>query len=481
MMWTVFRHTHLTVRRRQHSRSTSGASGLICRMRRPLCWGRPFSGNSRECVSICWHARVDCASLCLCETEKGPHRRLRYMELCIYLAAGLAGAVVLVSFSGAFLQSRSSSASSTLLGVAPGAGQQRLEQLDGGFWSSLDNSVPLKSAASEVDIGGRVLPMHQARRARPVAGQIDGGQFLSDSVRRDPNHLGIYGGMYWGQQTAPKKARGRRSGDKWLRAPARGQRGAHGRDSDAEVGGIIHALEHQKSPAPPEWWVRKRQEWLRKQRLKEAKEAITKHLIKINPDFTGTPLDHARDMGYAHGPALSGLRPVSLHANPRKSKAPAKLAARHGRKTHSPASDILILPGKHLVHPRSAAALDLANEKRAAAPAGAEAGTEAEAEAEAHTASPRETTVKEALDRAEAIRHTADKRLSKHDRDQAAALEKTAASLRKLASAMSGKRFDATPNKLATIAKQVSPQRCDLDADAVVWNGGAGGCAHFVR
>jgi len=334
--------------------------------------------------------------------------------------------------------------------VLRGAPQQTLEQLDGGLWASLDNSVPLKASASEVDIGGRVIQTHSARRARSAAGQIDGGQFLSDAVRRDPNHLGIYGGMYWGQETAKPAARGARDGDKWLRAPARGQRGAGGRESDAQVGGIIHALEHQKSPPPPEWWVRKRQEWLRKQRLKQAKKALTKHLIKINPDFTGTPLDHARDTRYLRGPALSGLQPVSLHAKPNKAHVNARSAARH-LAARRPPSNIMILPGKHLVHPHSAGTAETWKDQHAtAAPA-----------PRMHAASsPRETTVEEALKRAEAIRHKADTHLSKHDRDQAAALEKTAASLRKLAGAMSAKGFEASPDKLATIAKQVCPLKC---------------------
>ncbi len=42
---------------------------------------------------------------------------------------------------------------------------------------------------------------------------------------------------------------------------------------------------------------------------------------------------------------------------------------------------------------------------------------------------PRKSTVEKALARAEAIRHKADKRLSRKDRAQAEALEKTAASL----------------------------------------------------
>ena len=208
------------------------------------------------------------------------------------------------------------------LGRGAGGSSALLQQLwGGGLWASLDNSVPLKAAAREVDIGGSVVRTHLARRARPVPGQIDGGQFLSDTVRQDPHHLGIYGGMYWGQDTAPKpeaRARGLvRQGDKWLRAPARGQRGAGGKASDAQVGGIIKALEQQKSPPPPEWWVRKREEWLQKQRVAAAKKALTKHLIRINPDFTGTPMDAKRDALYARGPALSGLRSIPSHKEQR--------------------------------------------------------------------------------------------------------------------------------------------------------------------
>jgi len=353
-------------------------------------------------------------------------------------AAGLAGAVVVVlCCSSAVVLS----SPAVLLGSAHSP-QNVLQQLDsGGFWSSLDDTVPLKSAGKEVDIGGRVVPTNQARRARrAVPGQLNGGQFLSDTVRDDPKHMGIYGGMYWGQETAPK-ARTRRAkglvrrGDTWLRAPARGQRGA----GDAQVGGIIKALEHQTSPPPPEWWVRKRQEWVHKQRIAAAKQAITKHLIKINPDFTGRPLESRREAHYRRGPALGGLRQVSLHKIP--SKPHAKSAARPRSPAphavaHS-ASSILILPGKHLVHPHSAEAQDLGNEAQMAG-------------------SPRESTVEKALARAEAIRHKADMHLSNHDRAQALALEKTAASLRTLAEAMSGKNFQATPNKLASIAKQLS-------------------------
>jgi len=306
------------------------------------------------------------------------------------------------------------SSPAALMGGSPAAARQQvLQQLDsGGFWSSLDNSVPLRKAAKEVDIGGRVVQMHQARRARPVPGQLNGGQFLSDTVRDDPNHLGVYGGMYWGQDTAPKhmsrQARGLvRRGDKWLRSPPRGQRGGR----DAQVGGIIKALEHQASPPPPAWWLRKRQEWVQKQRIAAAKKALTKHLIKINPDFTGKQLESKREAQYHHGPALGGLRPVSLHkmlqTNPHAQSATRVRALPHA--AHS-ASNILILPGKHLVHPHSAAAQDLDKEARLAT-------------------SPRESTVEKALARAEAIRHKADTHLSEHDRAQAQALEKTAVRL----------------------------------------------------
>ena len=255
--------------------------------------------------------------------------------------------------------------------AAPAGRSALLQQLwGGGLWASLDNTVPLKAAAREVDIGGRVVPTHAAQHARPVPGQFNGGQFLSDTVRRDPNHLGIYGGMYWGQATAPKpraRARGQvRQGDTWLRAPARGQRGAGGQASDAQVGGIIKALEHQKSPPPPEWWVRKREEWLQKQRIAAAKKALTKHLIKINPDFTGSPLGgDTRDALYARGPALSGLRQVRHNKEHKKQRAKhgwqaapnrhhsrpaASHALRHSGAPH-PTSDITILPDKHWVHP----------------------------------------------------------------------------------------------------------------------------------
>ena len=147
-----------------------------------------------------------------------------------------------------------------------------------------------------------------------------------------------------------------RQGDKWLRAPARGQRGAGGKASDAQVGGIIKALEQQKSPPPPEWWVRKREEWLQKQRVAAAKKALTKHLIRINPDFTGTPMDAKRDALYARGPALSGLRSIPSHKEQRgahgRHAAPKRRSARAAAPAHAHASpDIVILPGKHLVHP----------------------------------------------------------------------------------------------------------------------------------
>lgn len=328
--------------------------------------------------------------------------------------------------------------------------QQVLEKLDGGLWASLDNTVPLKAAAKEVDIGGHVVQMHQTHRARPAAGQLDGGQFLSDKVRRDPNHLGIYGGMYWGQDTAPKsksrRARGLvRRGDKWLHAPARGQRGVSGQASDAQVGGIIKALEHQSSPPPPEWWVRKRQEWLEKQRIAAAKKAITKHLIKINPDFTGRPLKARRDARYERGPALSGLRRVKSNTADKSPLPHAHAKAHANARPHAArSSDILILPGKHFVHH---------NEQDKEGP------TRTQTHRAAYTsaaASPRESTVEKALARAEAIRHNADKHLSKHDRAQAEALEHTAASLRSLARAMSGAQFQSNPDKLANIAKQLS-------------------------
>ena len=264
-------------------------------------------------------------------------------------AVGLAGAAVLVVCCA------------SALGRGAGGSSALLQQLwGGGLWASLDNSVPLKAAAREVDIGGSVVRTHLARRARPVPGQIDGGQFLSDTVRQDPHHLGIYGGMYWGQDTAPKpeaRARGLvRQGDKWLRAPARGQRGAGGKASDAQVGGIIKALEQQKSPPPPEWWVRKREEWLQKQHVAAAKKALTKHLIRINPDFTGTPMDAKRDALYARGPALSGLRSIPSHKEQRgahgRHATPKRRSARAAAPAHAHASpDIVILPGKHLVHP----------------------------------------------------------------------------------------------------------------------------------
>jgi len=336
--------------------------------------------------------------------------------LCCTSAAILCG--------GAVLCQRGLSSHSALMGGSPAAARQQvLQQLEsGGFWSSLDNSVPLRKAAKEVDIGGREVRMHQARRARPVLGQLNGGQFLSDMVRDDPNHLGVYGGMYWGQDTAPKhlsrQARGLvRRGDKWLRSPPRGQRGGR----DAQVGGIIKALEHQASPPPPAWWLRKRQEWVQKQRIAAAKKALTKHLIQINPDFTGKQLESKREAQYHHGPALGGLRPVSLHkmpqSNPHAQSATRVRALPHAARS---ASNILILPGKHLVHLHSAAAQDLDKEAQLAT---------SEAHMATHATSPRESTVEKALARAEAIRHKADTHLSEHDRAQAQALEKTAVRL----------------------------------------------------
>jgi hypothetical protein len=115
------------------------------------------------------------------------------------------------------------------------------------------------------------------------------------------------------------------------------------------VGGIIKALEHQKSPPPPEWWVHKRQEWLQKQRIAAEHKAITKHLIKINPDFTGRSLDAEKSARYAQGPALRGLRPVSLHKMPQAKPHVHRNFANLRDKRHS---NILIMPGKHLVHPK---------------------------------------------------------------------------------------------------------------------------------
>lgn len=265
--------------------------------------------------------------------------------------AALAGALVAVlACSMAFVGSEV--LPSALLGTGQGTPQQRLQELDllGELGGWLDNTVPLKAASGEANIVGSQIPVHQLHRARSISGQLNGGQFLSDSVIRDPNHLGIYGGMYWGQKTAakPKSRRARglvRRGDKWLRVPAAGQRGA----SDAEVGGIIKALEHQKSPPPPEWWVHKRQEWLQKQRIAAEHKAITKHLIKINPDFTGRSLDAEKSARYAQGPALRGLRPVSLHKMPQAKPHLHRNFANLRDKRHS---NILIMPGKHLVHPK---------------------------------------------------------------------------------------------------------------------------------
>jgi hypothetical protein len=268
--------------------------------------------------------------------------------------AGLAGAVALVlcCFHAA---TRTLPA---LLSLPP----QQLQDLSGELWASLDNSVPLKSAANVVDIGGSVVSTLRAHEARP-AGLFTGGAFLADAVRSDPNHAGVYGGMYWGQDTVPKlparQARGRgREGDKWLREPAHGQR-AQGSS------GIIKALEHQASPAPPAWWIRKRQEWLQKRRLAHIKKALTKHLVRINPDYTGRLLSPTPALRM-RGPALSDLQSVPMRDVPQKrhknSAARSKAGAhttRHPRvvaaakKAHTKTTDIVILPGKRVAEPKA--------------------------------------------------------------------------------------------------------------------------------
>lgn len=288
-----------------------------------------------------------CLYVCLHTLFPGPLCPMPFLDAVAALASAL---VAVLACSMAFVGSEV--LPSALLGTGQGTPQQRLQELDllGELGGWLDNTVPLKAASGEANIVGSEIPVHQLHRARSISGQLNGGQFLSDSVIRDPNHLGIYGGMYWGQKTAtkPKSRRARglvRRGDKWLRVPAAGQRGA----SDAEVGGIIKALEHQKSPPPPEWWVHKRQEWLQKQRIAAEHKAITKHLIKINPDFTGRSLDAEKSARYAQGPALRGLRPVSLHKMPQAKPHVHRNFANLRDKRHS---NILIMPGKHLVHPK---------------------------------------------------------------------------------------------------------------------------------
>ena len=332
--------------------------------------------------------------------------------------------------------------------------------LEGGLWASLDNTVPARSASTEVDIGGREWAAQVAHTARPPAGQFTGGQFLADTVHRQPKHLGVWGGMYWGHAAVPPPAshaasagahaRGRDSGGRWLRAPARGQRG--GRASDAAVGGIVEALEHQPDPAPPAWWLRKRKQWLRQQRLAAAKKELTKHLVKINPAFSRSPLAAPPPHGAREpGPALPGLVHVSMHKGHvmvRASQPRPPAAAKAVQREPVPPSQRQDKPAASRA--AKGAGPSPSTLRRALENAERAAGKGREP-LRAHGARGR---AGQRHARAAAAAHSVPG--TDGDSEQVAALDKTSTSLKTLAAAMTRRSFTATPEKLAAIAKSLS-------------------------
>ena len=370
--------------------------------------------------------------------------------------------------------------------------------LEGGLWASLDNTVPAHSASTEVDIGGREWAAQVAHTARPPAGQFTGGQFLADTVHRQPKHLGVWGGMYWGHAAVPPPAshaasagaaRGRDSGGRWLRAPARGQRG--GRASDAAVGGIVEALEHQPDPAPPAWWLRKRKQWLRQQRLAAAKKELTKHLVRINPDFSRSPLAAPQPRGAREpGPALPGLVHVSMpsgHVGVRASQPRPPAAAKAVKREPAPAPQRQDKPAASRAAKGAAkgAGPSLSTLRRALDNAERAAGKGKREPLPAHGA-PRarrgargRAGQRHARAAAAAAAHSVPG--TDGDSGQVAALDKTSASLKTLAAAMTRRSFTATPEKLAAIAKSLSLVSLSLAGSAAQDSHAAGAAGLGVR
>jgi hypothetical protein len=135
---------------------------------------------------------------------------------------------------------------------------QRTTALWGGWLSNLDVTVP----RGAVDIGGSVVRPN-AHKLR----QVGGGKFLSDVPEPgSPFETGVY----WGQHTAASE-RGRSGARKQPQGRLARLPGAvlpHRIDM-----GILGRLAHQKAPAPPAWWLKKRQAYLAQRELMRAQRA----------------------------------------------------------------------------------------------------------------------------------------------------------------------------------------------------------------